>query len=106
MDNAQTTAIAHGSEPSFDKKAIWRTFRVLLVITIVELILAIGYYEMEFQNRHLVKILTRWQAMSFQHGFREHKSRAERRCSRSALQQGWSWISRRRAALPAMAAQL
>jgi cytochrome c oxidase subunit IV len=55
MDNAQTTAIAHGSEPSFDKKAIWRTFRVLLVITIVELILAIGYYEMEFQNRHLVK---------------------------------------------------
>jgi cytochrome c oxidase subunit 4 len=55
MDNAQTTAIAHGSEPSFDTKAIWRTFRVLLVITVVELILAIGYYEMEFQNRHLVK---------------------------------------------------
>jgi cytochrome c oxidase subunit IV len=55
MDNAQTTAIAHGNEPSFDTKAIWRTFRVLLVITVVELILAIGYYEMEFQNRHLVK---------------------------------------------------
>jgi len=55
MDTAQSTAIAHGSEHSFDKKAIWRTFRVLLVITIVELILAIGYYEMEFQNRQLIK---------------------------------------------------
>src|SRR5580693_4631609 len=56
MENVHTTAAAaHGGEQTFDKKAIWRTFRVLLVITIVELILAIGYYEMEFQNRHFVK---------------------------------------------------
>ncbi len=56
MENVHTTAAAaHGGGQTFDKKAIWRTFRVLLVITIVELILAIGYYEMEFQNRHLVK---------------------------------------------------
>ena len=53
MDN--TTAIAHGEEPSFDKKAIWRTFRVLLVITLVELVLAIGYYKITFSNPHLVK---------------------------------------------------
>ena len=33
MDNAH--ALAHGEEPSFDKKAIWRTFRVLLLITVV-----------------------------------------------------------------------
>ena len=48
------TAVAH-EEHSFDKKAIWRTFRILLVITVVELILAIGYYEMTFSNRELVK---------------------------------------------------
>jgi len=54
MDNAHT-AIAHGEEPSFDKKAIWRTFRILLVITLVELILAIGYYKMTFSNPHFVK---------------------------------------------------
>ena len=56
MDNMHvTSAAAHGEGQSFDKKAIWRTFRVLLLITVVELILAIGYYEIEFQNKHLVK---------------------------------------------------
>jgi cytochrome c oxidase subunit 4 len=54
MDNVHTV-IAHGEEPAFDKKAIWRTFRVLLLITIIELILAIGYYEIDFQNKHFVK---------------------------------------------------
>ena len=56
MDNMHvTSAAAHGEGQSFDKKAIWRTFRVLLLITVVELILAIGYYEIEFQNKHLIK---------------------------------------------------
>ena len=57
MSNVHTTAAAdhsHG-EHSFDKKAIWRTFRILLYITIFELILAIGYYSIEFSNPHLVK---------------------------------------------------
>lgn len=54
MENIQTTtADNHGQ--SFDTKAIWRTFRILLYITLFELILAIGYYEMTFSNPHLVK---------------------------------------------------
>jgi cytochrome c oxidase subunit 4 len=56
MEHAQpNSAAAHGEGQTFDKKAIWRTFRVLLVITVVELILAIGYYEIDFQNKTLVK---------------------------------------------------
>ena len=54
MANHTNTA-AHGDEHSFDTKAIWKTFRILLYITIFELILAIGYYEMTFSNRELVK---------------------------------------------------
>ena len=55
MENPHTTLAAHGEGQTFDKKAIWRTFRVLLVITVVELILAISYYEIDFQNKHFVK---------------------------------------------------
>lgn len=55
MEQSHTAAVAHGAGQDFDTKAIWRTFRVLLVITVVELILAIGYYKMEFSNRELVK---------------------------------------------------
>ena len=40
-----TTENHGGGEHSFDTKLIWRTFRVLLYITIFELILAISYYE-------------------------------------------------------------
>jgi cytochrome c oxidase subunit IV len=54
MANHTNTA-AHGDEHSFDTKAIWKTFRILLYITVFELILAIGYYEMTFSNRDLVK---------------------------------------------------
>jgi cytochrome c oxidase subunit IV len=56
MENSHTTTTAeHGAEHSFDTKAIWRTFRILLYITLFELVLAIGYYEMTFSNPHLVK---------------------------------------------------
>jgi cytochrome c oxidase subunit IV len=55
MANVHTNAENHGGEHSFDAKAIWKTFRILLYITIFELILAIGYYEIEFSNRELVK---------------------------------------------------
>jgi cytochrome c oxidase subunit 4 len=47
--------LKHAEEHSFDTKAIWKTFRILLYITVFELILAIGYYEMTFSNPHLVK---------------------------------------------------
>jgi cytochrome c oxidase subunit IV len=56
MENIHTTtAASHGGEPTFDTKAIWRTFRILLYITLFELVLAIGYYEITFSNPHLVK---------------------------------------------------
>ncbi len=55
MENVHTTTEHHGDEHSFDTKLIWRTFRILLLITVIELILAIGYYEMTFSNRELVK---------------------------------------------------
>jgi cytochrome c oxidase subunit 4 len=54
MENTHAPA-AHGDGQTFDKKAIWRTFRILLVITVIELILAISYYEIDFQNKHFVK---------------------------------------------------
>ena len=52
-------AASHGAEQSFDTKAIWKTFRILLYITVFELILAIGYYKLEgsFSNKELVKHL-------------------------------------------------
>jgi cytochrome c oxidase subunit IV len=56
MEHIQANpAVAHGQGQSFDTKAIWRTFRILLIITVVELILAIGYYEIDFSNKHFVK---------------------------------------------------
>src|SRR5215475_14207608 len=57
MDNAQGTVAAAHAEPSFDRSAIWKTFRILLYITLFELALAIGYYEIHFENRELVKHL-------------------------------------------------
>jgi len=58
MENTHTTTTAeHGGEHSFDTKAIWKTFRILLYITVFELILAIGYYEMTFSDPHFVKHL-------------------------------------------------
>jgi cytochrome c oxidase subunit IV len=60
MDNVHsTTAAGHADEHNFDTKLIWKTFRVLLYITVFELILAIGYYKMEhsFSNPLLLKHL-------------------------------------------------
>lgn len=59
MENVHGAAeLQHGDGHSFDTKAIWRTFRILLYITLFELVLAIGYYSMESSlgsNIHLVK---------------------------------------------------
>ncbi len=56
MSNVTTVEqMEAANEHTFDTKAIWKTFRILLIITVVELILAIGYYEINFSNPHLVK---------------------------------------------------
>src|SRR4029077_16936072 len=39
---------------SFSTKAIWRTFWILLVITVIELALAIWYYETDFLPKHFL----------------------------------------------------
>jgi cytochrome c oxidase subunit IV len=39
---------------SFSRKAIWRTFWILLIITVVELGLAIWYYETDFLPKHFL----------------------------------------------------
>ncbi|MFI5153228.1 MAG: cytochrome C oxidase subunit IV family protein [Chitinophagales bacterium] len=55
MDQAHSTAAEHhGGEHNFSKKAIWRTFWILLIITIVELALAIWYYETNFLPKHFL----------------------------------------------------
>jgi cytochrome c oxidase subunit IV len=61
MENIQTlekvhtaTAEHHAGEHSFSKKAIWRTFWILLIITIVELGFAILYYETAFLPKHFL----------------------------------------------------
>ena len=56
MDHGHSTATAehHGGEHSFSTKAIWRTFWILLIITIVELALAIWYYETDFLPKHFL----------------------------------------------------
>lgn len=51
MENVHSTATAvasHGEEQSFSTKAIWKTFWILLGITLVELGLAIWYYETDY----------------------------------------------------------
>lgn len=45
---------AHGEEQSFDTKAIWRTFWILLAITVVELILAILHFSTGFPPKLLL----------------------------------------------------
>lgn len=59
MENVHAVAAphAHDEAHTFDRKLIWRTFRVLLYITLFELALAIGYYEITFSNPTLVKHL-------------------------------------------------
>lgn len=57
MENTHSTgghSAAHGDEHSFDTKAIWRTFWILLVITIVELVLAVLHYTTGFPPKLLL----------------------------------------------------
>lgn len=57
MENVHTVHEEHAhGEHSFDRKAIWKTFRILLYITLAELVLAIGYYQL-FEGNHTVKYL-------------------------------------------------
>ncbi len=61
MENLHGAAeVHHDDAHTFDTKAIWKTFRILLYITLFELVLAIGYYSMESSlgnNIHLVKYI-------------------------------------------------
>ncbi len=55
MDSSHTTAGGLPQEKnSFDTKAIWRTFWILLAITVFELVIAIIYYETQFFPKHLL----------------------------------------------------
>jgi len=53
MSDVHVDAAGHG-EPSFSTKAIWRTFWILLIITVVELMLAILYYKTSFLPKHFL----------------------------------------------------
>ena len=50
----RTAALRTEKKDSFDTKAIWRTFWILLGITVFELIIAIIYYETHFFPKHIL----------------------------------------------------
>jgi cytochrome c oxidase subunit 4 len=55
MDSTNITAAGLPKEKStFNSKAVWRTFWILLVITVVELVIAIIYYETHFFPKHIL----------------------------------------------------
>jgi len=55
MEHSQTnTAAVPHDEHGFSTKAVWRTFWILLIITVVELALAILYYETDFLPKHFL----------------------------------------------------
>ena len=55
MNAANPTSADFGKDKSsFDTKAVWRTFWILLGITVFELIIAIVYYETHFFPKHLL----------------------------------------------------
>ena len=55
MENVHATAAEHhGDGHGFSSKAVWRTFWILLAITVVELALAIWYYETDFLPKHFL----------------------------------------------------
>jgi cytochrome c oxidase subunit IV len=55
MNAANPTSADFGKDKSsFDSKAVWRTFWILLCITVFELIIAIVYYETHFFPKHLL----------------------------------------------------
>src|SRR5450631_696219 len=53
MDNTHGTT-AGNDDHGFSTKAVWRTFWILLIITVVELALAILYYETAFLPKHFL----------------------------------------------------
>lgn len=53
MSEVHVDAAGH-AEPTFSTKTIWRTFWILLIITVVELVLAIVYYESHFLPKHFL----------------------------------------------------
>ena len=54
MDNTHASSGLPADKNSFDTKAIWRTFWILLVITVFELIIAIIYFETHFFPKHIL----------------------------------------------------
>jgi cytochrome c oxidase subunit 4 len=55
MDSSPGTATHFEKEKSsFNTKAVWRTFWILLGITVFELLIAIIYYETKFFPKHLL----------------------------------------------------
>jgi cytochrome c oxidase subunit 4 len=54
MSDAHSIAVSEHHEPSFSTKAIWKTFWILLIITVAELALAILYYETDFLPKHFL----------------------------------------------------
>jgi cytochrome c oxidase subunit IV len=56
MDSSTTASAGthQANKHSFDTKLIWRTFWILLAITVFELALAILYYKTDFLPKHLL----------------------------------------------------
>ncbi len=54
MDHSHTTSDLPAEKSSFDTKAIWKTFWILLGITVFELIIAIIYFETHFFPKHIL----------------------------------------------------
>jgi cytochrome c oxidase subunit IV len=55
MNSVSPTSADFGKDKSsFDSKAVWKTFWILLGITVFELIIAIVYYETHFFPKHLL----------------------------------------------------
>jgi cytochrome c oxidase subunit 4 len=55
MDSSQSTTTGFAKEKSeFNTKAIWKTFWILLAITVFELIIAIIYFETHFFPKHIL----------------------------------------------------
>lgn len=54
MDSTHTSSELPADKNSFDTKAIWRTFWILLAITVFELVIAIIYFETHFFPKHIL----------------------------------------------------
>jgi cytochrome c oxidase subunit 4 len=54
MSSVETTTAGHHEQPHFDTKPIWRTFWILLGITMVELCLATIHLKTGFPNKYVL----------------------------------------------------